>query len=279
MATPSGHHGFVDIGALIRSAREHNGLSQDELAHRLMVASGSPTLSRNYISRWENGKRGVSLYWLPYVAEVLNLSMEQLQEAGVRRRAFLATSSLVVVGAEAKELLASVASGDDSALCRNIAPYDFAMSLASVATRDSGVRRRLVRWMNDGHTSLLRGNAQGTLFKTGRQELIEIAELSMARDEETRRRCMRCFARRTFGLSWPDARVYAAHNAPRHQIDELSALLTDPADASNRWCAAVFLGQAVKGGSVPARHSLVNALRTETARENLRAIGLALSGD
>ncbi len=150
-----------------------------------MVASGSPTLSRNYISRWENGKRGVSLYWLPYVAEVLNLSMEQLQEAGVRRRAFLATSSLVVVGAEAKELLASVASGDDSALRRNIAPYDFAMSLASVATRDSGVRRRLVRWMNDGHTSLLRGNAQGTLFKTGRQELIEIAELSMARDEET----------------------------------------------------------------------------------------------
>jgi transcriptional regulator with XRE-family HTH domain len=275
----SGHHGGVDVGALIRSAREERGWSQDELARALVAASGSPSLSRNYVSRWENGKRGVSAYWATYLAQVLGLSLDLLREASVRRRAFLAASSLALFGVEASELLVSVAAGDESALSANIAPYDFSMSLAALMTRDSGVKRRLVRWMHDGSTSLLRGNAQGTLFKTQRRELIELAELSMARDEQTRKRCMRCFTRRTFSLPWPEASVYTAYRAPEREVRQLAALLTDAADASNRWCAAVYLGEAVQGGSHQARRALVSALHTESSRENLRTIGLALSGE
>ncbi|HEY5990025.1 MAG TPA: helix-turn-helix transcriptional regulator [Streptosporangiaceae bacterium] len=267
------------MGVLIRQAREARGLSQDELADRLMGASGSVTLSRNYISRWENGKRGVSAHWLPHLADVLDLPLEQLRDAVMKRRAFLAASSVALFGAGAAELLAAVATGDDSALCRNIAPYDFSVSLAALAARDLGVRRRLVGWMHDGHTSLLRGNCQGTLFKTRRPDLIELAEMSMARDEQTRKRCMRCFTRRAFGLAWPDASAYSAWNAPKHEIARLTVLLTDPADASNRWCAAVYLGQAAQAGWLPARRVLGDALRTESSRENLRTIGLVLSGE
>ncbi|MEZ0088888.1 hypothetical protein [Streptacidiphilus sp. EB129] len=153
------------------------------------------------------------------------------------------------------------------------------MSLANLANRDQGTRRRLVRWLDGGSTSLLRGNAQGTLFKTQRSELIERAELSMRRDDETRRRCMRCFTRRTFTLSWPDADSYSAHAAPSGEIRALGRLLRDPLDSSNRWCSAVFLGEAVEGGSLVARRLLGEALRTETSRENLRALGLALNGE
>jgi transcriptional regulator with XRE-family HTH domain len=279
VATGSGHHGKVDIGALIRSAREAHGLSQDELASALMLASGNASLSRNYVSRWENGKRGVSGHWAVYLAQVLELSVDVLEDASLKRRAILAVSSVALFGVGAGELLTSVASGDESPLSRNIAPYDFSVTLAALATRDSGVKRRLVRWMHDGGTSLLRGNSQGTLFKTQRLELVELAESSMARDEETRQRCMRCFARRTFGLSWPDASAFSAYRAPGQKISQLATLLTDPADASNRWCAAVYLGQAVQGGSCHARQALVTALRTEPSRENLRTIGLALSGE
>jgi transcriptional regulator with XRE-family HTH domain len=269
----------VDVGTLIRTAREARGWSQDELAHALMEASGSPSLSRNYVSRWENGKRGVSRYWSTYLARVLDLPTNALHDASVRRRAFLAASSIALFGVETTELLASVASGDDSALSRNIAPYDFSVSLAALATRDPGVKRRLVRWMHDGGSSLVRGNSQGTLFKTQRLDLIELAELSMAHDEQTRKRCMRCFTRRTFALPWPDAATYSAYHAPEHEVQRLAALLTDPADASNRWCAAVYLGEAIQGGSHHARRALVTALHTESSRENLRTIGLALSGE
>jgi transcriptional regulator with XRE-family HTH domain len=279
VAFGSGHHGYVDVGTLIRTARQARGWSQDDLARALMDASGSPSLSRNYVSRWENGKRGVSRFWATYVAQALDLPPDVLSEASAKRRAILAASSLALFGVETTELLVSVAGGDEAALSRNIAPYDFSMSLAALATRDSGVKRRLVHWMHDGGTSLLRGNSQGSLFKTQRGELIELAELSMARDEQTRERCMRCFTRRAFALSWPDAAAYSAYHAPEHEVRQLAGLLTDPADASNRWCAAVYLGESVQGGSHEARRALVSALRTEPSRENLRTIGLALSGE
>jgi hypothetical protein len=56
-------------------------------------------------------------------------------------------------------------------------------------------------------------------------------------------------------------------------------LLHDPFDASSRWCAAVYLGQAVKSGSQQAHRALTAALHTEDSRENLRAIGLSLNGE
>lgn len=244
------------LGARLKALREDAGLSLADLAQR-------SHFTRAHLSNVEHGRRAAT-------PEVL-MAYERL---GLDRRAFLSAAAALTA-----EMLSSIAGGDEAWLSSNIAPYDFSVSLASLAARDQGTKRRLLRWLHGGSTSLLRGNAQGTLFKTQRPELIALAEQSMRYDEQTRNRCMRCFTRLTFGLSWPDASAYSAYNAPAGHVSKLAALLRDPADASNRWCAAVFLGEAVDSGSKVARQALLGALRSEESIENVRAIGLALNGE
>lgn len=244
------------MGAKLKALRDEAGVSLAELARR-------SHFSKSHLSNVEQGRRTAT-------PEVL-LAYERL---GLDRRAFLTASAALTL-----EMLASIAGGDDDWLSHHIAPYDFSLSLATLANQDQGTKRRLLRWLHDGSTSLLRGNSQGTLFKSQRPELIELAEQSMRHDEETRKRCMRCFTRRTFGLPWPEAAAYSAYNAPNTEVRQLTTLLHDPTDASNRWCAAVYLGEALDSGSVVARQALAGALRSESSRENLRAIGLALNGE
>jgi transcriptional regulator with XRE-family HTH domain len=277
------------IGDLIRDRRLSLGLTQHELAALLCEedgnADGQP--GRDGVKRWESGKVVPGKRWIASLAPVLSLPTAELlaaaRDARMERRAFLAATGMAVISAarrtELRDMLASVAGGDESWLSQHIGPYDFTAHWANLANRDQGTRRRLVRWLDGGSTSLLRGNAQSTLFKTQRPDLIERAEVSMGHDSETRARCLRCFTRRAFQLSWLDARAYSAAAAPAAEIWRLGELLHDPLDSSNRWCAAVYLGEAVGGGSQAARGLLVGALRTETSRENLRALGLALNGE
>jgi hypothetical protein len=264
-------------------------LTQHELAELLCEedgnADGQP--GRDGVKRWESGKVVPGKRWIASLAPVLSLPPAELhaaaRDARMERRTFLAATGMAALSAprrtELRDMLASIAGGDESWLSQHIGPYDFTAQWANLANRDQGTRRRLVRWLDGGSTSLLRGNAQSTLFKTQRPELIERAELSMRHDEETRGRCLRCFTRRAFRLTWPDARAYTAVAAPDAEIQKLGALLHDPHDASNRWCAAVYLAEAVSGGSGPARALLAGALRSEDSRENLRAIGLAMNGE
>ncbi|MHA6762681.1 hypothetical protein [Streptacidiphilus sp. PAMC 29251] len=263
-------------------------MTQVELAARLCEVDGNDAgvPSRDQVKRWESEKVIPGGRWITALSQVFDGSGELLnseaRSSRVKRRTFLAATGVVVTAprkAELLDMLASVAGGDEGWLSRNIGPYDFSVSLANLANRDQGTKRRLVRWLEDGSTSLLRGNAQGTLFKTQHTDLVERAELSMRHDAETRARCMRCFTRRTFGLPWPEASRYTARAAPDTEVQALGRLLHDPLDASNRWCAAVYLGEAVEGGSTVARSLLGEALRTESSRENLRALGLAMNGE
>lgn len=271
---------------MIREGREDRGWSQDQMAEALCAASGRSTVTRDEVKRWESGKITPGSYWLRHLADVLGLPLADLQGAAraarLERRTVLAASGALLLSARRREvadLLASIASGDEAWLSRQIVPYDVSVSLALLGRSDIGTRRRLTRWLHDGSTSLLRGNTQSVLFKSGLPELSELAEASMRHDPETRHRCMKCFSRRTFGLSWADAANYSGFNAPSTQIRTLAEILHDPADTSNRWCAAVYLGDAVGSGSDEARRALHGALRTEQSRENLRAIGLAMNGE
>ncbi|MBA3339287.1 MAG: helix-turn-helix transcriptional regulator [Geodermatophilaceae bacterium] len=45
------------LGALIRDMRTARGWSQTQLAAFLNTESGSPTLTHNDVSRWENGRQ------------------------------------------------------------------------------------------------------------------------------------------------------------------------------------------------------------------------------
>jgi transcriptional regulator with XRE-family HTH domain len=85
----SGHADAVLLGALIRDLRLANGWSQGRLAAALGAVSGV-CLSREYVSRWENGKRKPGPFWLRHLATVLQVPLTVLEEGErVDRRTFL----------------------------------------------------------------------------------------------------------------------------------------------------------------------------------------------
>lgn len=66
---------------LLAGLRRSRGLSQDRLAELLCQQSGMPTVSREEVSRWERGKRSPSAYWLPWLAQTLDVPRAVLEQA------------------------------------------------------------------------------------------------------------------------------------------------------------------------------------------------------
>jgi len=82
------------IGALLARVRTGSGRSQLRLAELLCAASGTPTVSRHEVSRWEREQRLPSMYWLRWLAAVLEVPLEELERATAtarRRRRPVAT--------------------------------------------------------------------------------------------------------------------------------------------------------------------------------------------
>ncbi|MFC7326287.1 helix-turn-helix transcriptional regulator [Marinactinospora rubrisoli] len=67
---------------MIRRHREVRGWSQARLAEVLCQASGRPTVTRQEVYRWEAGRR-VPRFWLPFLAEVLDIPRATLERATV----------------------------------------------------------------------------------------------------------------------------------------------------------------------------------------------------
>jgi transcriptional regulator with XRE-family HTH domain len=79
----------VSMGSLIRDLRLAHGWSQGRLVCALEAASGV-RLGREYVSRWEHGKRRPGRFWLGHLATVLQVPPTVLEEGGrVDRRTFL----------------------------------------------------------------------------------------------------------------------------------------------------------------------------------------------
>jgi DNA-binding transcriptional regulator YiaG len=68
-------------GVLIAAARLRHGMSQRTLAQRLCAESGTTTLSRHEISRWEREVRLPSGYWRRPLSAVLRIDREELDHA------------------------------------------------------------------------------------------------------------------------------------------------------------------------------------------------------
>jgi transcriptional regulator with XRE-family HTH domain len=78
------------LGLIIRDLRTAVGWSQSRLADRLCEVSGQATITREDISRWENGRRSPGPFWLRHLATALQLPLTTLEEADrMDRRAFL----------------------------------------------------------------------------------------------------------------------------------------------------------------------------------------------
>jgi transcriptional regulator with XRE-family HTH domain len=69
------------IGELLVRLRKGHGYSQDTVAQLLCTHSGTATVTRNEVSRWERQVRVPSAYWLPHLAHVLHVPLEVLREA------------------------------------------------------------------------------------------------------------------------------------------------------------------------------------------------------
>jgi transcriptional regulator with XRE-family HTH domain len=95
------------VGQLIAQLRAERELSQAQLANLLASASGNPAVTRNEVSRWEQGRRRPRRYWLQWIAVVFGMSLADLDDL-VR----LASPTTETDEAEAIELRQRVAASD-----------------------------------------------------------------------------------------------------------------------------------------------------------------------
>jgi transcriptional regulator with XRE-family HTH domain len=95
------------VGRLIAQLRAEREVSQAQLADMLARASGNPAVTRNEISRWEQGKRRPRRYWLEWLAVVFGMSLFDLEDL-----ARLAAPTVDTDEAEAIELRQRVAASD-----------------------------------------------------------------------------------------------------------------------------------------------------------------------
>jgi hypothetical protein len=154
-----------------------------------------------------------------------------------------------------------------------------------VAQHDASIRM-LRQWSQRSTDSLVRVNSGGILAKLGRDDLVDEVAVSLAEHPGARSLYITAVLSRVLGRSWPDAEALAAQLNDREALsaalsaDDLARMaseLTNTRDGVARWCSAVVLG-AVGAPSDSVRSALHRALMTERSRENLRAIGRALSG-
>jgi ribosome-binding protein aMBF1 (putative translation factor) len=74
---PSGLSGgpetLVSVGDVICELRCGLGWSQGRLAEELGRVSGHPSITREYVSRWEHGRKTPGPYWIGHLAAVLQV--------------------------------------------------------------------------------------------------------------------------------------------------------------------------------------------------------------
>ena len=75
------------FGPYLAQLRLRRGWSQLRLAEQLCAASGSPTVTRHEVSRWEREDRLPADFWLGWLAVVLDAPVDGLAAAAERSRA------------------------------------------------------------------------------------------------------------------------------------------------------------------------------------------------
>jgi transcriptional regulator with XRE-family HTH domain len=263
----SGPGAFVSAGEVICELRSGLGWSQGRLAEELGRVSGHP-ITREYVSRWEHGRKTPGPFWIGHLAAVLQVPRWAL-EGHVKRREMLRLTGAAAAAAfmgsgkllppDSEDLFSSVAAGDAGPLAQIQTSYSTDLAIGGLAAADRPVLWRLAQWAEDGGSDVLRVNAAGVLAKSGVPDFAGLPAAVMVRDREVRARYLRAVA----------ARV---GNDP----GRLAAEALNPADSGARWCAGWMLA---RDGSAGSRRALTAALRNEPVTENVRTFGLLLNGE
>jgi len=87
----------MSVGALIRELRLASGWSQGRLASALCEVAQHATVTREDVSRWEHGKRRPGPFWMRHLATVLQVPLQTLERADVRRRDFIKSVAATLI--------------------------------------------------------------------------------------------------------------------------------------------------------------------------------------
>jgi hypothetical protein len=142
--------------------------------------------------------------------------------------------------------------------------------------------------MNDGASPILRVNSAGILAKLGSPIIADDVITTLRKDAETRHLYLTAVASRVLTLPWDNAAKLAGTAEPVLELGiagdhaaELAVRLSEEVrqspDGAARWCSVVLLNRIAKRTPIAVTSSLQEALSREPCRENLRAIGAALS--
>lgn len=94
------------LGVRVAQVRAARGCTQLRLAELLCAASGTATVTRHEVSRWERGQRVPNAFWLRWLAVVLDVPLNEFERAAAVTRG---------VRAAARRRAASLASLEDAA--------------------------------------------------------------------------------------------------------------------------------------------------------------------
>lgn len=256
-----------DLGRTLREARVQAGLSLSGMAKRTGY-------SRSYIGNVETGVRAVT-------PDVIRRYESVLGEDLKRRQLLLGTVSTLAAGAapETASCIANDINGGRTGMLIGLqTTHATDRVVASMVAGNAPSIAALARWSRSGK-ALLRVNAAGILAKVGSPTIDNEAVSVLRADAETRELYLTAVLHRVLGLEWNAATNLAASPEPfsLKQLELLSGELSNPNDSGARYCAVLLLSRR-RQTEPEATSALLSALRSETCRENLRAIGAALAG-
>jgi len=257
-----------ELGRTLREAREAAGLSLAGMAKRTGY-------SRGYLGNIETGERQAT-------PDVIKAYERALGDSLNRRQLLLGSlSSLAASSADdaAVRIAHEVTNGRSGLLAELQTSHETDKAIASLVAPDTASLAALTKWSRRGRT-ILRVNAAGILAKTG-SPLVDTEALAVLRtDGDVRELYLTAVLARVLSLPWSQAGDMATSGLGLSDADvgRLAEELRNPYDAGARWCSAVMLYRSRNGHPATVNSALLEALRTEPSRENLRAIGSALAG-
>jgi transcriptional regulator with XRE-family HTH domain len=230
--------------------------------------------SRSYLGNVETGVRAVT----PDVIK----AYERALGDDVKRRQLILGSVAALTASSTPDTAAAIANdinGGRSGLLTDVqTTHATDRAVAGLVARQPGSVASLVRWADRGKP-LLRVNAAGILAKIGSPTTDNEAISVLRADGRTRELYLTAVINRVLKMSWHEAANTAANRGPLADPDQLRlfvAELSNPADSGARYCSVLMLARSHREPAVAT--ALLQALRTEQSRENVRAIGAALAG-
>jgi hypothetical protein len=189
-----------------------------------------------------------------------------------------------VVGAAvpdvAVDVVRDIASERSRLLSTAQTSHEIDKAIGSLVAKDPPSVGSLLKWMRSG-SAVLRVNAAGILAKVGAPAMDNDVVQALKADHESRDLYLTAVVSRVLGVPWNYAGHVAVSGQPlsgSSQMESFAAEVGNPYDSGARWCSVLMLARTGPEDPASVCAILSGALKQETSRENLRAIGCALAG-